>query len=414
MPSTATPAGGDEAVRVDVLAAEGQDRPGAPTPECRAAGGAPKAAWARSPQGRAGLSVDLDQLGDQGDGVGAQPGDRQPGERVQAEQDRLAEPQLVDAADVRRAQAPSPGWPSCRRRRPTRVDADGRLDVGREPGELVHLGLVGDDAALAGEVGARCRPERRPGGRGRPAPAATRSAGSIPSRRSPSSTMSTTACVVPRRDDARERASSTDGLGVQAGRRVTYDGVDLAEHGGADQRARRRPGRRRRDGRGSRRASRRARRRRRAASPRPPPGDAERGLGDAGDPDARGRRAGRRATRVLCSIASRSNSSARRGHRGARDARASRERGEGVEDHVDQLVERAGSAGRWPGGRARARCSSMAALTLVVGHVLVVDRDADDLGVGEGLDQGDLAGDGRHRHHREVAERPGARARAAR
>jgi hypothetical protein len=40
---------------------------------------------------------------------------------------------------------------------------------------------------------------------------------------------------------------------------------------------------------------------------------------------------------------------------------------------------------------------------LGVGHVLVVDREADDLRIGEGLDEIDFAGRRRHRHLWEVA-----------
>ena len=237
---------------------------------------------ARPRVGRA-WSVDLDELGDQGDGVGAQPGDRQPGEGIQAEEDRLAEPQLVDAARVRRCASAQPRLAELPPETTDERDARGRLDVGREPGELVHLGLVGHDAVLAGQVGARRRPGSGRAGRRRTGPAATRSPGSTPSRRSPSSTMSTTACVVPRRDAATGEGLEHRRLGVQAGRRVTDDGVDLADHGGADQGARGDPVPRRRDGRGSRRASRRARRRRRAASRRPRRRP-ERGLGHRRSP----------------------------------------------------------------------------------------------------------------------------------
>ncbi len=75
------------------------------------------------------------------------------------------------------------------------------------------------------------------------------------------------------------------------------------------------------------------------------------------------------------------------------------ELGKGPEDHVDQAVR---GAGERVGGRD-------AELELVerdgggdlgVGHVLVVDREADDLGVGERLDQVDLAGRRGHRRRR--------------
>ena len=184
-------------------------------------------------------SCDLDHLGHQREGVGAQA--RRSAvrcERLGAEQDRLAEAQLVDAADVRRCAAPRRGSPSCRRRRsparcPTRAstcstspDSSSILAwSGTTP--LWQARLVPSprqaEPGRARDAPARRRPRRRARPRG-----GRRARPSAPRRG-----------VVRWRTAAAESASSTDGLGVEADVGDAHDRVDLAEHRRPDQRERR-------------------------------------------------------------------------------------------------------------------------------------------------------------------------------
>jgi len=106
--------------------------------------------------------------------------------------------------------------------------------------------------------------------------------------------------------------------------------------------------------------------------------------------------------RVLLSMAPRSTSS--RGHpSSACDARLL-ERREGIEDHVGQPVEGAsqGIGGKEP--EVELDAIDCRADGGVVCHPLVVDGDADDPGVREALDQGDLTLEVGHGNHREVAK----------
>ena len=79
--------------------------------------------------------------------------------------------------------------------------------------------------------------------------------------------------------------------------------------------------------------------------------------------------------------------------------------GERAHHHVDQPVGRPRE--RVGGGDAELELvEGDRRADLGVGHVLVVDGEADDLRVGEGLDEVDLAGGRRHRHVGEVAQHP--------
>ena len=212
-PEDGDAAGRSEAVGVDVLAAEGEDRLAdrarrrsrAPA-ECRRRPGrvAPgpgglASATSITSATSVNASVRRPASGEPGEGIECRAGSpRRGGARrcvrcrpYSSAQPRLAElpPETTDSA---RPAAAS-----------TSVD---------ELGQLVHLGLVGHDAVLAGQVGADAGQGQsgqagdvdEPAARGRPA--------STPSRRSPSSTMSTTrvrrAPAAPRPGT---RASSTDG-----------------------------------------------------------------------------------------------------------------------------------------------------------------------------------------------------------
>ena len=180
-----------------------------------------------------------------GEGVGVQPLDRVAVQRLAPEQDRLAEAEVVDPADGRGAEGPVevgrvaagheadrvPEWPT---RRPTPASDSSPMFRG-----------VGGHAALAGQVGAdaarrRCGQGRRSG----PRPLRGRS-GRMPSRRSPSSTMSTTPWTRPCRPAAASRALEHVDLGVAADVGGGDDPVDLAEHRRADEGHRRGRSRRR-------------------------------------------------------------------------------------------------------------------------------------------------------------------------
>ena len=164
MPSRREPGGSGEAVGIGVLAAEREDRL-ADRARCRSrAGGAPNAAWATVAPGLGRLVLHLDHLRDQAERVGAQAGDRLAVQRLGAEQDRLAEAELVDPADVVGGQ------------RPAQVGGVAAGDDGQRgpagaprparPGGTARPScLVGHDAALAGQVGAERRRSRSPGRR---------------------------------------------------------------------------------------------------------------------------------------------------------------------------------------------------------------------------------------------------------
>ena len=207
-------------------------------PDPGRAGATPNAAWPTVPHGWAGFVCDLDHLGDQRAGVGVQALRRGAVERVHAEQDRLAESELVDAADVGRAQ------------RPAEV---GRVAAGhdREPPLRGGLHLLDQRAAAASifeSSGAMPLWQARlvpipTSVRDRVAldllrRASTSDSGATPSRRSPSSTMRTTPWVIRRRRAAAGERLEHGRLGVEADGGVAHHGVDLARHRGADERPR--------------------------------------------------------------------------------------------------------------------------------------------------------------------------------
>ena len=111
---------------------------------------------------------------------------------------------------------------------------------------------------------------------------------------------------------------------------------------------------------------------------------------------------------LVCEAARRCHERAGCATRPARASASLRSRGTPAEP-----CRPARSSGRVSGSVAgrpsSSSCSSMAASISSSVMPLVVDRDADHLGVGERLDQGDLAGGRRHRHRREVAEHARAR-----
>ena len=133
-------------------------------------------------------------------------------------------------------------------------------------------------------------------------------------------------------------------------------------------------------------------------------GGAERALGDRGDGDAAAPEPVDQGAGVVVELVE-VDLEPRRGHRTPAISDSS-SRGEGGQHHVDQLLGRPGQ-GVGGGDAELGLVEGDGGGDLGVGHVLVVDRQADDLGGGEGLDEVDLAGRGRHRQVTEVAE-PGA------
>ncbi len=237
-------------------------------------------------------------------------------ERLDAEEDGLAQPELVDPADVAGGQRPVQ----------VRRVAAGHDHVERDPCSASTSSgqpgsarpsspVVGHDAALAGEVRRRARRARRRGSaRGRRAPPRTSSSGT-PSRRSPSSTMTTTECTGVGPAAARSTAARATASLCRLTSATSTTGADLAEHRRADQRCAARP---------SSPASRvevlhpritEAGRRRRASIAAPTPGEPSDGLGHPGHPDAPRASSRSTRTRVLCSTLARSTSSAKRHHR---------------------------------------------------------------------------------------------------
>ena len=266
-------------------------------------GGTPKAAWPRSPQGCAGLSWTSMSSATRTTPSVRRPGDREARQGVEAQEDRLTEAQVVDAAGVvspeRPAQVGRVATGDHRQRCP-----HGRLDVGRERGQLVHLGLVRDDAALAGQVG----PDAGQG-QARQAGDGSRERHQV-GRKHPLPEVAElhhqhdSVCRTEAGGGPGEGLEHRD-LGVQAGRRMTYDGVDLADHGGADQGAWRVQAGVRPDVRGSRPWSRPGRWRLRDSMAAPTPGEPSEALVTPVTRMPRGASLSTRV-RVLASIAPRS------------------------------------------------------------------------------------------------------------
>ena len=182
-----------------------------------AAAAAPNAAWAIVAPRLRRLRLHLDHLGHQRERVGVQAVDRL---AVRAARCR--------AGSTRRGAARRPGRRRrCRSAQPrlAELPPDTTAASTRRPprprsasaSSSSMFALVGDDAALAGEVGADARPASRPRQLGDPLRERRRaSAGGTPSRRSPSSTISTTPCVRPWRTAAATRAVEHRQLGVEA------------------------------------------------------------------------------------------------------------------------------------------------------------------------------------------------------
>ncbi|CAB4957425.1 unannotated protein [freshwater metagenome] len=97
------------------------------------------------------LGLDFDDLGDESEGVLSKTIDRYPGQRIDAQKDGFAEPELIHASNVGARKRPSeirrvPSGHGVER------ESAGGLDLVGETRQFVHLVLVGDHAALAGQV----------------------------------------------------------------------------------------------------------------------------------------------------------------------------------------------------------------------------------------------------------------------
>ena len=154
-----------EAVGVDVLAAEGEDRLADGAGAGARPAASPNAACAAVAPRLGRLVGDLDDLGDQGEGVGVQAGDRRAVQRLGAEQDGLAEPEVVDPADVGGASAPSRRLAELPPETTSSAMPCGASTCSTSAAELAHVRVVGHDAVLAGQVGAEADQPQRPGGR---------------------------------------------------------------------------------------------------------------------------------------------------------------------------------------------------------------------------------------------------------